>query len=215
MGILTFHLVFSSIKIWNITYYGVYLCSKSNDMNKEKQTLFVTEQELLSVCMEWGNTYIPKSDLINVVLSTTPKMNKTGNPYFGGVEKHSSSNYKLLRNYEKRVITNGENEGISKEENPFEVEKPKGKHHVSPCVLQSDKDENVYYLNLEWFEEVKPRSEYFFNGEPIERELLEDFLPKKSENTKQPQDREVFVITPLFSSIVSLTIEGTKYVVQR
>ena len=184
-------------------------------MNKEQQVVSVTELELLNVFKEIGVNFKPKSDLINVVLSTTPKLKKTGNPYFGGVTKHSTSNYKLLQNYQKRVETNGENEGIPKEENTFESEKSSGKHHISPCVLQSDTDENVFYLNLEYFEEVRPKSEFFFNGEPIERELLEDFLPKKSENNKQPQDRKVWVIQPKFESIVSVSMNGVKYVVQR
>ena len=168
-----------------------------------KEMVKVTESELVSLMMT-----VNGSTFINLVTETDVRMNKTGNPYFGRVKKMSSRNYLIGNDYEKRVVTNGEKEGVD----GFEVGELKGKHHVSKCVLQSDKDESVFYLMVELFDEIPPIVEYSCEGDPIEKQLFEDYMVKVYENKSQPQERKVKVITPKFSSIKRLSMNGVVYV---
>ena len=80
---------------------------------------------------------------VNVELFTVVDMNKTNNPFYNRVTKSSKRNYLLGSEYLKRVVKNMENEGL---EPDFQVEKPKGKTHVSGSVLVSDKDPNQFYV---------------------------------------------------------------------
>lgn len=173
-----------------------------------KQTLNVTESELLTILME-----IQKSTFIHLVTTTKPKMRKTDNPYFEKVIKRSSCNYLCGNDYSDRVGTNYEKEGINPE--TFVVETPKGKEHITKCVLKDTKTGEKRYFMVERFNEIKPQVEYFFEGNPIEKELFESFLSEKYESKKQEQDRKVYPITFDVSNIQECTLNGTKYIVQR
>jgi hypothetical protein len=64
------------------------------------------------------------------------------------------------------------------------------------------------------FDEVPPKVEYTFEGNPIDKQLFESYLVKVSESKKQPQERKVKVITPKIENIKSFTLEGIKYIVE-
>jgi hypothetical protein len=174
-----------------------------------KETKVISQSEVVNLL---GN--YEKKSFINVVTDTLVRMNKTGNPYYNLVHKHSSRNYLINSDYLKRVIKEGEKEGISEEENTFEVEDMKGKKRVKNSVCIDTKTEQTYYLFLELFDEVKPQVEYTFEGNPIDKQLFESYLVKVSESKKQPQERKVKVITPKIENIKSFTLEGVKYIVE-
>jgi hypothetical protein len=174
-----------------------------------KETKVISQSEVVNLL---GN--YEKKSFINVVTDTLVRMNKTGNPYYNLVHKHSSRNYLINSDYLKRVIKEGEKEGISEEENTFEVEDMKGKKRVKNSVCIDTKTEQTYYLFLELFDEVKPQVEYTCEGNPIDKQLFESYLVKVSESKKQPQERKVKVITPKIENIKSFTLEGVKYIVE-
>ena len=154
---------------------------------------------------------VEKSTFINLTTETKVRMNKTGNPYYDRVIKRSKCTFLIGNEYWKRVIVNGEKEGISKEENTFEVEEMKGKKHISKCVCVDTKTESKYYLSVERFNEIKPKIEFLFEGNPIEKELFESYLVKVTESQKQEQERKVNWLTYGIDSIKQITINKEQY----
>jgi hypothetical protein len=178
-------------------------------MTTEKQVVKVSVPELVEVLKQ-----VEKSTFINVTMVTVPTMNKTGNPFFGIVQKVTNCNYLIGNDYETRVNNNEQKEGL---EGDFQSMKPSGKHHVSKCVLVDDKTESVYYLMVERFDEVKPKVEYLKNGEPMtdnDRNLLSGWLKSPSTTTRQEQERVVTVITPKIENIKTLSLNGVIYEVE-
>jgi hypothetical protein len=172
---------------------------------KERIEVVVNENQMVDVLKTVDN-----GTFINVTMLTDVRMNKTNNPFFGRVKKLSSCNYLTGVNYEGRVKTNMEKEGLNPDS--FQVEKPSGKSHVSPCVLVDDKTGGTFYLMVERFDEIQPKVEFLMDGDVIGKELFESYMVKVSESKKQEQDRKVMVLTPKVENIVSFTLNGTKYV---
>ena len=151
---------------------------------------------------------VTKPEMINLVTETIPKMNKTGNPYFEAIVKKSKCNYLLCTDYGKRVNNNRVKED---KENDFVPQAPKGKIHLSPCVLTDEKTRTKLYLFVERFDEIKPKVQFFFNNEPIEKAMFQEFLPKPSESNTQDLERGVKPLTYLFESIVGFSFRGRKF----
>jgi hypothetical protein len=172
----------------------------------EKQTLNVSVPELVEILKQ-----VDKSTFVSLTTETEVRMNKTGNPYFGQVKKLSTCNYLMGNDYETRVNSNEVKEGLN---GTFESLKPSGKHHVSKCVLIDDKTESVHYLMVERFDEITPKVEYKFNGNPIDKMLFQDFLVKTSGSSRQEQERKVMVITPKVESIKEMSLNGVHYIVE-
>lgn len=171
-----------------------------------KQVVKVSVPELVEVLKQ-----VEKSTFINVTMVTDVRMNKTGNPYFGQVKKVTNCNYLIGNDYEKRVQSNEEKEGL---EGNFESLKPSGKTHVSKCVLVDDKTGLTYYLMVERFDEISPKVEYKHNGNTIDKMLFENFMVKVSESSRQGQERKVMVITPKIENIREITLNGIHYEVE-
>ncbi len=174
-----------------------------------KETKFISQSEVVTILSNYE-----KKSFTNMVTETIVRMNKTGNPYYNQVKKLSSRNYYINSDYLKRVINEGKKEGINPEENTFQVEEMKGKKRVKNSVCVDTKTEQTFYLFLELFDEVPPKVEYYFEGNPIDKQLFESYLVKVSESKKQPQERKVKVITPKIENIKSFTLEGIKYIVE-
>lgn len=151
---------------------------------------------------------VTKPEMLFLVTETIPAMNKTGNPYYKEIVKKSRCNYLLCTDYGKRVNNNRIKE---EKENDFVPQAPKGKKHLSPCVLTDEKTETKLYLFVERFDEIKPKVQYFYNDEPIDKAMFEAFLPKPSASNTQELEREVKPLTYLFDSIVAFSFRGRKY----
>jgi len=165
--------------------------------------VLITRPQMKTLFME-----VTKPEMINLVTETFPKMNKTGNPYYGEIVKKSKGNFLLCTDYSKRVNVNRDKEDKDKD---FVPQSPKGKKHLSPCVLTDEKTESKLYLMVERFDEIKPKVVYFHNDNPIEFEMFRNFLPPISDNKSQGLDREVKPLTYLFDSIVSFSFRGRKF----
>lgn len=169
----------------------------------------ITKTELLNVLMNENGT-----PFVHLVMETPVRMNKTDNPYYGRVTKRTTGNFYLGSEYQKRVNNNRTKEGL---EPNFETEKPKGKTHLSSCVLVDDKTGTTHYVHLEYFEETPPQKiEYILDGnDPIEKMLFENYMVKSYKSVKQGLERTVNVITPKISNIRVLHINGMKYEIPR
>lgn len=179
------------------------LYSKTNTM--EKQQLTISQTELLTLLMN-----VDKSTFVNILSVTKVRMNKTGNPYYEKVFKLSKCNYLIGNTYQDRVQSNEVKEGG---EGTFESLPSSVGTHTSKCVLFNEKL-NTHYLQFEYFDEIKPQVEYVCDGNPIEKELFESYMGKKSETTRQPQDRIVKVQTFKIESIKEISLNGTKYTIE-
>jgi hypothetical protein len=171
-----------------------------------KQTLNVNQQEMLEILSN-----VEKSTFIHLVTETKVRMNKTNNPYFDKVKKLQKGTYLIGNEYETRVQTNEGKEGLEKQ---FESEENKVGTHVSKCVLFNEKL-NSYYLQYEYFKESNVQISYEFEGNEIDKNLFESYLVKKSESSRQEQQRKVFFQSYKLDSIKEFTLNGTKYVVER
>jgi len=169
----------------------------------KKETKKINQQELITLL-----TTIEKPTFTNIVMETKVRMNKTNNPYFEKVIKRSKCNYSLGVNFESRVNNNEVKEGL---EGNFETEKPKGKTHISKCLLVNDTDNSTYYVMLERFDEIKPTNEYIFEGNEIDKQLFESYMTKVYESQKQEQERKVMVITPKLENIREISLNGVHY----
>lgn len=151
---------------------------------------------------------VTKSEMINLVTETIPEMKKGGNPYHNQIVKKSKCNFLLCTDYSKRVNNNLVKEDKEKD---FVSQSPKGKVHVSPCVLTDEKTGTKFYLMVERFDEIKPKVEYSFQNNSIDKVMFENFLPKTYKSNTQNLDREVKPLTYLFDSIVGFTFRGKKF----
>lgn len=172
----------------------------------KNQVLTIGQTELIELLNN-----VEKSTLVNVVMETKVRMNKTNNPYFDKVIKKSSCNYLIGNDYETRVNSNEKKEGL---EGDFISMAPSGKKHVSKCVLVDTKTESTHYLMVERFDEIKPKNEFVFEGNEIDKQIFESFMVKVSESSRQDQERKVMVITPMIKNIKEISLNGTKYMIE-
>jgi hypothetical protein len=163
----------------------------------------ITKNELLNLL-----NGVQSSTFVHLVTETKVRMNKTGNPYFDKVVKKSSCNFLMGNDYENRVITNEEKEGL---EGTFEVEEMKGKRHISKVVCVDTKTETKHYLCVERFDEIKPKVEYSFEGTTIQKMMFENYLVKVSESSKQQQQRKVKWLTYGIDSIKQISFNKEQY----
>ena len=154
---------------------------------------------------------VMKSTFTHLLTETPVRMNKTGNPYFGRVTKVSSCNYLIGNEYETRVGVNYGKEGL--DPNTFNVEENKVGQHVSKVVLYNEKH-NRHYLQVERFDEIKPKVTYLCDGKEIDIETIRPYMivPKKSD--KQEQERYVSFLSFNVENIKEITLNGTKYIIK-
>lgn len=163
---------------------------------------------------------IDKCKEVNLFYEVLVEMNKEKtkqgtyelNTYYGKVKKRVSGNFKLSE-YTKRVITNGTKEGYDMSE--WTTNKPTGKTPISYCVYKNDKDENILYLGFESVQNfTKPKVEYLFENNPIDKVFFERWMKDSSKSQKQPQTNEVIWRTITLSNIKEFTLDSVRYVVE-
>jgi hypothetical protein len=64
---------------------------------------------------------------------------------------------------------------------------------------------------VERFVEIKPKVEYIFEGNTIEKMLFESYMSKVSESKKQQQERKVIVNTYGIDSIKQISFGKEQY----
>jgi hypothetical protein len=163
---------------------------------KNNITVKVTKEELLSILMVQE-----KGTFAFLHMETIPKMRKTDNPYFDRVTKITKGNILLGVDYSKRVQNNTENPDFKPEEN-------KVGDKVTKCIRHNEKFDR-FYLDYEWFNEVRPKSEFVFNGDPIEKEMFESFMSQYTPNKYGVNFQSVTV-----TNIREIHMNGVNYTVE-
>ena len=150
-----------------------------------------------------------RNAMVTIESTTTPKMNKTNNPFYGRVTKHSIySSVCLGRNYQKTCTNRGDSETYGE----YQVEKPKGRTWVQfPFILCADKDATQKYLRIAKNENSTINSTWYVDGrKATESEIAEikTFLTSHSSGCKKQAaygiQKEVEVFDLKFESITLL-----------
>ncbi len=151
---------------------------------------------------------VNKSTFIHLLTEVPVRMNKTGNPYFGKVTKVSSCNYLLGNGYIDRMGTGYEKSGL--DISTFDLESNKVGKHVSKVVLYNEKLK-THYIQVERFDEIKPKNTFYFEGQEIDPKVLSPWIIKPSQSKKQEQDKYISFIHFKLDNVKEITIDKTKY----
>ena len=148
---------------------------------------------------------------MNLVTHTIPKMNKGGreglNKYYGKVVKKKSVRVLIGGEYEQRVKGNEIKGGG---EGNFQVSENKVGNHINNVILYNENTKK-YYLQYEWFMEVKPKVEFEFEGNPIDQTLFESWLVKSNNYKNQPSERKVQTLSVSLDNVKEVSYNGNIY----
>jgi hypothetical protein len=144
-----------------------------------------------------------------IKIETVLKMNKKNNPYFGLITKKSEIRILLGSNYQNRVNNNLEKENKVSD---FIAESCKVGNHISSCVLYNENTQ-LFYLQYEYFKEIKPKVEYFHNENLIELEKFIEFIPEKTTANQNGLLKKVNSITVKIENIKEISLNKIKYIV--
>jgi hypothetical protein len=191
----------------------------THTINTPKKTVvYVNDTQMVSIFKGLENR--PTVPFVSVTMkrlfddwTKKSKIDGSINPFWKKeVYKTDTKTYRLVTDYESRVHNNLIKEG--KDPNSFTVESPKGKKHISKCVLTDKETETILYVMVEWFPEIKGTTPIFeFEGNVIDKSQFENWVTNYgTSNEKQGLNREVTPITPKFQSIVSFRVDGIEYV---
>ena len=151
-----------------------------------------------------------------IVTKTEPKMNKTGNPFLGRVEKISIyTNAMLGCNYSNIVNNRLKLEG--KERN-FVAQAPKGRKFYNAFFDQSEKDPETFYLKIAFYKErTHITTKYLIDGKLATAEQvaeIKQFLPKTYSSAASQgleEKDEVKYIAVKFNNVAAI-IQGEKLI---
>ena len=174
----------------------------------EKLIIKVTENEMLQILLS-----VDKPTFTNIKSRTIPLMKKTDNPYFEKVFKTTEGNYFIGGSYEDMVNVRMGKEGMEKD---FISQKCSVGEHVegSKCVQYNENTEK-HYLQYFIFETSKIKSSFEFEGNEIEKQLFESYISKKSTTSRQPQENKHKPQSFKIESILEMSLNGNRYVIER
>ena len=192
-------------------------CNKPTTLNKMttsvKQEVTINQMELISILNTIENptfTYIVSETIVKLNKEKTREGIKEFNPYHNQVTKLKKGRFLIGSDYEKRVQGNDIKEGG---EGTFKSQESKVGVHISKCVLFNEKL-NKYYLSHERFPEVKPKSEFIFEGNTIDKMIFDKWISDSGNYENQPQERKVEWTTLTLSNIKEISLNGTKYLIK-
>jgi hypothetical protein len=178
-----------------------------------KTPISITQNELINIL-----NGIEKPTFTHIVSETIVKMNKGKtkeggnelNPYYNKVTKLRRGKFLIGSDYQSRVITNDKKEGG---EGNFTSQESKVGKHISKCVLFNE-EKNTYYLSHERFPEVKPKNEYLFEGNTIDKVLFDKWISDTNNYGNQPQERKVEWTTLKIENIKEISLNGSVYKIE-
>jgi hypothetical protein len=127
------------------------------------------------------------------------------------VVKKSKGNYFIGGSYEDMVNTRMVKEGLQP---TFEsMECSVGQKVEGSTCLQFNEKLNRHYLQYFIFPTSNIKSEFIFENNSIEKVMFEDYLVKKSESSRQPQDNKHTPQSFKIESIKEISLNGNHYIV--
>ena len=191
------------------------MCSKIKNMTTTnvKEVVTINQLELISILNTIEKptfTHIVSETIVRMNKGKTKEGNKENNPYHNLITKVKRGRFLIGSDYESRVNNNDIKEGG---EGSFKSQESKVGVHISKCVLFNEKL-NKYYLSHEKFPEVKPKSEYVFEGNTIDKMIFDKWISDSGNYENQPQERKVEWTTLTLSNIKEISLNGTKYLIK-
>ncbi len=134
-------------------------------------------------------TSLNKGCFTSVTLFNSTKMNKRNNPYYDRVScKTVYSNCRLGCDYSNSIDASLGRNGL---EGHFMADMPKGMHFINDFILQSDNNEEQFYLRVQMFGYTKVNKTYYLDGQEITDDIIleqiKTFMPKTSVSLKQSE----------------------------
>jgi hypothetical protein len=136
--------------------------------------------------------------------------NPTRNPYYEGGISNLSRKYKINTgfDYVNSVTRRRENEGVEGEfeskENWFNV--------ISKGLVTDKKTGSKFYFRYQYQLDSTLEQEFFYQNDPIGRELFERFESERSDYENQGVENPCRFQVCNLEHILEITINGTKYV---
>lgn len=136
------------------------------------------------------------------------------------LQKFTRTQITLGSNYESRINRDLVKQG---EEANFTAQSMSGKEHISKMVCQALKDNTKKYLCCVVEHHVTPDTVYFYQGKPISFEKAKEqnlFMPsffnekKTAGRGNMSEERDFHYFTIGFDKIISLTMNGTRYLIE-
>lgn len=143
---------------------------------------------------------------ITIIAETEPKMNKRGNPYLGRVTKRARVNGSIGGYYPDMVNHQRAREGL-------EVDFKAVPRLWGVRIVGTPFVEHRGNLYLEMKVERVLSSEYLLDGEPVDRAILDPWLPvrKKSESSRQGVDKDVVIRDYMLTRIREAVFDNTRF----
>ena len=179
-------------------------------MNKEIKK--ISKQELINILNTIEKptyTHIVSETIVKMNKEKTKEGNKEVNPYYNKVVKLRKGNFLIGSDYEKRVQKNDKLEGG---EGTFQSQESKVGTHISKCVLFNERL-NKYYLSHEKFPQVKPTSEFLYEGNTIDKMIFDKWISDSNPYQNQPQEKKVEWTTLTIDNIKEISLNGTHYII--
>jgi hypothetical protein len=151
------------------------------DFNGDHSIVGLTSNELVEILKG-----VERGTFGYFEIHTNVRMNKTGNPYHDQITKITKGNVYIGGDYKKRVEKKNEIED-------FTPEKCTVGQKIEDSPVQYNERLDRHYLQYEWFEEVRPKSEFIFEGNPIEKQIFQDFMRSYSPNKYQVNVQSVMI----------------------
>lgn len=153
--------------------------------------------ELKAALMERKGT-----SFVTIVAVTDPRMRKRDNPYAGRVQKRSSVNGVVGWIYQNSVNRERVREDL---EADFEAHPRKWGERIKGTPFVEHKG-NTY---LELKVERVLSTEYLLDGEPVDREVIAEWLPaRKAEGARQEVENPIILRDYRLDSITEITFDG-------
>jgi hypothetical protein len=147
------------------------------------------------------------TSFVTIVAETDPRMNKRGNPYLGRVTKRSTVNGAIGWLYPSSVNRQREREDLQAD---FESHPRKWGERIKGTPFVEHKGSTYLELKVENVLETQ----YLLDGEPVDRSVIQEWLPKrKSEGQRQEVATPVICRDYKLDTIKSISMNGTTIVV--
>lgn len=192
--------------------------------NVEKNVTVVTLREL---CAILANTVMVHGmgKIAFITQLTVPKYLKNVRvpkgapkvPFTGHIEKKSSYSIILNNEYVTAVVNQLAREGKEKTDykagqNTMPIDKSESKNNFfGYYVNKAGQKLPVIEMKPNKGSAVKPTSQYYLNGMPVEKSALPDVLPKEYPAENQGTEKEILWRKVYLSNVLELSIDGSNY----
>ena len=179
-----------------------------NKMARERKAKKTTLVELINILSELAEGKYTKGFLI--MASEPSGFKKTNNPLYGRVKKLSGWGFDLNIDYTRKVNLQREREG---KEGNFEA-LPTYAEAINKIVYRHKVQREKLYMSVFPVANFGQFTQYLVDGRlatSAELVTIHDFLPVKSDSSRQGTEKKIEIRRPLLENIFLLSLAGQRY----